>query len=83
MKFGWASDELTQMSFANFTEPFPPVTGSALGMHHRYDPHALGFIQIDHHVRETACQCATGGWLNSKKRSGWRRISWMSRSISS
>jgi len=55
------------MSFAHFTEPFSPVTGSPLGMHHRYDPHALGFIQIDHRVRETACQRAAGGWSKLKE----------------
>ena len=39
---------------ARLTQPFPPVTGSALGMHHCHDPHVLGLVHVDHRVGKTA-----------------------------
>ncbi len=42
------------------TEPFTPIAGSPLGMHHCNDPHALGFVQINHGVRKAPGQCTTG-----------------------
>ena len=36
-------------------------------MHYRYDPYALGLIQIDHRVRKTTRQCATSWRTKLKK----------------